>query len=98
MEDIRQLAGKITERLTALARSSAVMSKPISAGERHLVPLCELSVAFGSGGGGGEAQGDDAGTGAAKGIGGGAAGAAKATPVAVLIVDEQGVRIQALDV
>ena len=97
MEDIKQLANKITEQLTSLARGSAVMSKPISAGDRHLVPLCELSLAFGSGGGTGEAKGDDAGTGAARGTGGGAAGAAKATPVAVLIVDEQGVRIQALD-
>lgn len=97
MEDIKQLAGKITEQLTRLAKSSAVMSKPISSGERHLVPLCELSLAFGSGGGTGEAKGDDAGAGSAKGKGGGAAGGAKATPVAVLIVDEQGVRIQTLD-
>jgi uncharacterized spore protein YtfJ len=98
MEDIKHLAGKITERLTALAKSSAVMSKPISAGDRHLVPLCELSIGFGSGGGAGEAHADDAGAGAGKGVGGGAAGAAKATPVAVLVVDEQGVRVQALDV
>jgi uncharacterized spore protein YtfJ len=96
MEPIKQLAGKTTEYLTHLAKSGAVMSKPISAGDRHLVPLCELVLAFGSGGGTGEAQGDDAGAGAAKGEGGGAAGAAKTTPVAVLIIDEQGARIQAL--
>jgi uncharacterized spore protein YtfJ len=96
MEQIRELAGKTSEYLARLAKGSSVMSKPISAGDRHLVPLCELSLAFGSGGGIGEAQGDDAGAGAGKGEGGGAAGAAKATPVAVLIIDEQGAHIQAL--
>lgn len=96
MEDILKLADKVSQRLAHLAESSAVIAKPVSVGGRHVVPLCELSLAFGSGGGIGEGEGPDPGAGKNEGKGGAAGGAAKATPVALLIIDEDGVRLQGL--
>jgi uncharacterized spore protein YtfJ len=96
MEAIEKLAEKASQRLTRLAQSSAVATEPISVGGRHVLPLCELSIAFGGGGGQGEAENDEHGAGAGQGKGGAAAGAAKAVPVALLIIDEQGARIETL--
>jgi DegV family protein with EDD domain len=75
----------VSERLTKLARGNAVVAKPLSVGDRHIVPLCELSLAVAGGGGSGESleEGPESGSG----TGGGAGGAAKANPVAILVVD-----------
>ena len=96
MEDILRLAEKVSQRLGRLAESSAVITEPVSFGGRYVVPLCELSLGFGSGGGIGEGEGPDSRSGKSQGEGGGAGGAAKATPVALLIIDEEGVRLQGL--
>jgi uncharacterized spore protein YtfJ len=93
MIDLKGIMSLIGERLKTLARSNAVVSKPISVGNRHVLPLCELSLSFGGGGGTGEGlekgeQHDGQGT------GGGAGGSAKAVPVAVVVVDGSDVRIE----
>ena len=92
MDKIRELFLSISERLTALARGNAVVAKPLSVGDRHIVPLCELSLAFGGGGGGGE--GPESGPEAGGGTGGLSGGAAKASPVAILVVDDGKVRLE----
>ena len=96
MDDIVRLAEKVSQRLSRLAESSAVITEPVSIGGRHVVPLCELSLAFGSAGGVGEGESADPGSGTNEGKGGGAGGAAKATPVALIVIDEQGIRLQGL--
>lgn len=81
------------ERLTA---GNAVVAKPISVGERHVLPLCELSLAWGAGGGQGEGEADESGKGHGSGTGGGGGGAAKANPVAVIVVENGKVRLESL--
>jgi uncharacterized spore protein YtfJ len=93
MKDAKGIVSLIGERLKTLAQSNAVVSKPISVGDRHILPLCELSLGFGGGGGTSEGLGEDEqqnGQGAGSGVG----GSAKATPVAVVVVDGQDVRIE----
>jgi len=94
MKDIKELFTTVTERLEKLARGNAVVAKPISVGERHILPLCELAVGFSAGGGQGEGTAEGAGPGA--GVGGGAGGGAKAAPVAVLVIEGGKARIELL--
>lgn len=94
MKALEDLVGKLSTEFEALARANAVVGKPISVGDRHVVPLCALSLALGGGQGTGE--GEEAGAGPGKGTGLGAGGAAKAIPVAVVIVEGGSVRIQSL--
>jgi uncharacterized spore protein YtfJ len=96
MEHIKRLAQQTSQRLRQLVTSNAVVSKPITQGDRHVIPLCELGLALAGGGGIGEAEADLQFRGQGKGEGGGAGGGAKVSPIAVLIVDAQGVRIQQL--
>jgi uncharacterized spore protein YtfJ len=95
MNDIKDVISMIRDRLKKLAQSNAVVSKPISMGDRHVLPLCELGMGFGGGGGTGEENGDKA-QHKGQGTGGGTAGSAKATPIAVVVVDGGQVRIETL--
>jgi uncharacterized spore protein YtfJ len=96
MEDVKRLAQETSQRLRGLVTNNAMVSKPISQGDRHVIPLCELGLALVGGGGTGEADVDAEVRGQGKGEGVGAGGGAKVTPIAVLIVDAKGVRIQQL--
>lgn len=95
MNEVKKLISMISERLKIMAQGNAVVSKPISFGDRHVLPLCELSLGFGGGGGTGEDMGNGEQSGG-EGTGGGTGGSAKATPVAVIVVDGQNVRIESL--
>ena len=95
MKHIYTLIEKVTDRLDGLARGNAVVSKTISVGDKHVIPLCELSLGFGAGGGSGEGT-DSSGKGSGQGQGGGSGAGIKATPLAVVVVDGSQVRIELL--
>jgi uncharacterized spore protein YtfJ len=96
MDAIKKLADQASQRLIRLAQTSAVVTDPISVAGRHVLPLCELSIAFGSAGGTGEGESNESG-GPNQGRGGGAAGGAKAVPIALLVIDENGARLETLN-
>lgn len=96
MKAIKEIISKLSGQLDKLAKGNAVVARPISVGDRHVIPLCELSIGFGGGGGTGEGTNEDAGKGSGSGTGAGAGGGAKATPVAVLVIDGGRVRIESL--
>lgn len=97
MEEIKELFAAISERLKRMAQANAVVAKPISVGDRHVIPLCELKLAFGGGGGRAEGEGKaKEGLGAGMGMGGGTGGGAKACPVAVIVVEGNKVRLERL--
>jgi len=96
MEHVTNLLEALSKSLTGKAAAGAVMAKPVSAGDYHVVPLCEIAVGFGSGGGQGKSDGDEKGIGKGEGTGGGGGGGAKVKPVAVLIVDGDSVRLERL--
>ncbi len=94
MKHVKDIFAAVSERVTQLAKGNAVVAKPISVGDRHVLTLCELSLGFGGMGGSGE--GKEEGQGDGKGTGGGAGGGAKASPVAVLVIEDGKVRIEHL--
>ena len=51
MKDLKGIVSLIGEHLKTLAEGNAVVSKPISVGDRHVLPLCELGLGLGGGGG-----------------------------------------------
>lgn len=95
MNDLKNVISMIRDRLKKLAQSNAVVSRPISMGDRHVLPLCELSMGFGGGGGTGEDTGGKE-ENKGQGKGGGTAGTAKATPIAVIVVAGNQFRIETL--
>ncbi len=92
MDALNELLNAFTERFTSLAKRNAVVAKPISIGDRHVLPLCELGLGMGAGMGQGQSTEGDQG----KGSGGGGGGGAKVTPVAVLVIDGNTVRLEKL--
>ena len=95
MEHVERIIAAISKHFERLARTNAVVAKPISVGDRHVVPLCELRVSYGAGGGAGESLSEEAGVQQPQqGKGGGGGGASKAAPVAVLVVENGKVRLQ----
>ncbi len=92
MDSVKNMITLLSERLRVVAAANAVVAKPVSVGDRHIVPLCEIGLSFGGGGGSGEGQ--VKGGAAGCGYGAGAGGGAKASPVAVLVVDGDDVRIE----
>lgn len=92
MEDTKNLLTALGDRLRALARTNAVVARTISVGDRHVIPLCELTLGLCFGGGikAGTEKDDPKWTD----MGGG--GGAKATPVAVIVVDGGKARVESL--
>ncbi len=92
MERIKELLEIVRARIPGAALKDAVVSKPLSAGDQHVLVLSEVSFAFAGGAGGGE--GSEAGKGPAKGSGSGVGAGSKASPVAVLVVEQGKVRLE----
>ena len=67
-----------------------VVGEPITIEGRTLIPL--ISVGFGFGAGGGEGKGEAKQKG--EGVGGGTGGGAGVKPIAMVIIDKEGVRIE----
>lgn len=85
----------VAARLDALVKSNAVVGRTIEAAGRYAIPLVELSLGLGGGGGSGEAVDSRSGR-QGRGMGGAAGGGAKATPVAVLVIDGDRIHVTAL--
>jgi len=96
MKHVKEIFAAVSDRMTQLAKGNAVVAKPISVGDRHVIPLCELTIGFGGGGGVGEGEPAQPGGEPIVGTGGGAGGGAKATPVAVIVIEDGKVRIEQL--
>jgi uncharacterized spore protein YtfJ len=90
MNQLDRLFGAVRERFSAAKLKDSVAAKPLSAGDQHVLVLSEISMAFGAGGGTGQSGVKQP----AKGAGGGGGGGAKATPVAVLVVEQGKARIE----
>ena len=92
MEDVKDLLKTSLEELEKVLSTRTVVGDPIEIGGNTIIPLSSVGFGFGAGGGAGKATSGDAGEGAGAGTGGGGG----IRPVAVLIVNEQGVRLEPL--
>lgn len=89
MEDVERLLATAVNELERILTSKTVVGEPITVGEATMIPLSSVGFGFGAGGGSGPAPGQGG-----QGAGGGTGGGGGIKPVAVLIVDRQGVRLE----
>jgi len=92
MEQVTRFLAVVRSVLSRTALKDAVVSRPLSAGDKQILVLSDVRVALGAGGG----TGANSAKRMASGTGGGSGGVAKARPVAVLVVDGGQVRIEPL--
>jgi uncharacterized spore protein YtfJ len=89
-EDIERLVTSTLGEIEKVLGSKTVVGEPITVGDSTLIPL--ISVGFGFGLGGGSGLGETKQKGDSTAGGGGAGGGVK--PIAVIIVDKDGARIE----
>ena len=90
MEEVDSLIKTTLVEIEKLLSTRTVVGEPITIQGTTLIPL--ISVGFGFGGGGGSGKGEAKQKG--EGAGGGTGGGAWVKPIAMVIVDKEGVRIE----
>ena len=91
MEDVERLLKSSVEEMEKLLSAKTVVGEPLTVDGNTMVPLLSVGFGFGAGGGHGKGQKDgrdEEGGGSGTGAGGGV------KPVAVIIIDKDGVRIE----
>jgi uncharacterized spore protein YtfJ len=86
--DVEKLFGTAVNEIERMLNSKTVVGDPITIEDNTLIPL--ISVGFGFGVGGGE--GTDPGK--CAGIGGGTGGGGGVKPVALIVINKDGVRVE----
>ena len=109
MEAIQNMVNQVSEQIAELADSDLVVGEAIEAGDVTLVPLSRVSLGFGAGGGQGSGDMEQLHAhkkgkgpqspikGQGSGAGGGGFGSGKVRPVAVIIFDAEGVRVEKVE-
>ncbi len=92
MEDIERLIKTTLGEVQKVLNSKTVVGEPITINGTTIIPL--LSVGFGIGAGGGLSKADDKHSGEGPGSGSGSGGGAGMKPIAVIIIDKDGARIE----
>ncbi|GAI40338.1 unnamed protein product [marine sediment metagenome] len=90
MEDVEKLVKTSLGEIEKVLSAKTVVGEPIIIEGRTIIPLISIGFGFGAGGGSAKAEAKQQGEGAGGGTGGGAG----VKPVAVIIVDKDGVRIE----
>ena len=90
MDVVENLVKTTLGEIEKVLSTRTVVGEPITVEGATLIPL--ISVGFGFGAGGGEGRGEAKQKG--EGSGGGTAGGAGVKPIAIVIVDKGGVRIE----
>ncbi|MEJ2107165.1 MAG: spore germination protein GerW family protein [Acidiferrobacteraceae bacterium] len=88
MKDIENLFGKAVGEIERMLNTKTVVGDPITVEGNTLIPLISVGFGFGAGGGEGTDPAKGAGTGGGTGGGGGV------KPVAVVIINQDGVRVE----
>jgi uncharacterized spore protein YtfJ len=88
MEDIEKIFDKAVGEIERMLSTKTVVGEPITVEGNTLIPLVNVGFGFGVGGG----QGTDPQKG--SGHGGGTGGGGGVKPVALVIINEEGVRVE----
>ena len=94
MEIVESLVKTTLEEIEKVLTTRTVVGEPITIEGTTLIPL--ISIGFGLGAGGGSGKGEAKQKG--EGEGGGTGGGAWVRPIAVIILDKEGVRIEPIRV
>ena len=90
MEIVESLTKTTLEEIEKVLTTRTVVGEPITIEGATLVPLITVGFGFGAGGGSGKGEAKQKG----EGEGGGTGGGAWVKPIAVIIIDKEGVRIE----
>jgi uncharacterized spore protein YtfJ len=88
MENVQDVLKTSLAELERVLNTKTVVGEPIVIEGNTLIPLISIGFAFGAGGGTGKSQKNDEGHGAGTGGGGGI------KPVALVIINKEGVRVE----
>ena len=94
MEETQNLVKTSVEEIRGVLSAETVVGEPIVVGGNTIIPL--VSVGFGFGGGSGTGKGGKSQKETSEGRGGGTGGGGGVKPVALVIVNEEGVRVEAI--
>ncbi len=90
MQEINELFDKAVGEIERMLNTKTVVGDPITVDGNTLIPLINVGFGFGVGGG----EGDEPKKGRGKGGGTGGGGGVK--PVALVIINDKGVRVEAI--
>ena len=90
MEDVENLVKTTMGEIEKMLNTKTVVGDPIVVDGKTLIPLIAVGFGFGAGGGTGKMSAKQQ----QEGTGGGTGGGAGIRPVAVIISDEKGIRIE----
>ena len=94
MEETQNLVKTSMEEIRGMLSAERVVGEPIVVGGTTIIPLVSVGFGFGGGGGTGKGGKSEKETGEGRGMGTGGGGGVK--PVALIIINEEGVRVEAL--
>jgi uncharacterized spore protein YtfJ len=94
MEDVKNLIRTSIEGAMEALTTGRAVGEPIVIGGNTIIPLMSVGIGFGGGGGTGKGGRSEKETG--EGIGGGTGGGGGVKPVAVIIVNQEGVRVESI--
>ena len=89
MEPVNRLLDTTVGELEKILTTRTVVGDPIEVGGHTIIPLVSVGFGFGGGGGEGGPGGSEAG-----GTGGGTGGGGGVKPVGVIVIDDDGVRVE----
>ena len=94
MEIVDNLVKTTLGEIEKVLSTKTVVGEPITVEGASLIPLVSVGFGFGAGASQGKGEAKQKGEGAGGGAGGGTGGGAWVKPVAVVIIDKDGVRIE----
>jgi len=89
MEAVNRLLDTTVEELEKILSTRTVVGDPIEVDGHTLIPLISVGFGFGGGGGSGTGGGSEG-----EGTGGGTGGGGGVKPVGVIVIDDDGVRVE----
>lgn len=93
-ESVESLVKTTLGEIEKVLGSKTVVGEPLNVGESTIIPLISVGFGFGGGGGTGKGEGKTKGESSGEGVGGGGGAGGGVKPVAVIIVDKDGARIE----
>ena len=93
-EDVQSLVTTTLGEIEKVLGSKTVVGEPITIGDTTLIPLISVGFGFGGGGGTGKGEGKQKTEGFGEGLGGGGGAGGGVKPIAVIVVDKDGARIE----
>ncbi len=90
MEDVENMVKTTLSQIEKVLSSKTVVGEPITVGDTTLIPLLSVGFGFGAAGGAGKSDAKQPN----EGVKGGTGGAGGMRPIAIIIIDKDGVRIE----